>query len=228
MRDNTREFHLEPVSAGRWNLYAAHTERFTHDAAQAEATKWTFQNPHAAQRLQWVVRVAGQRPVKGVTVEINGKPALTLDERAVPAGGALRYTGGSEALVCDSNLERNCPRAGGCRGGADRLRRSTSRHWLSLAKRLESEDRTAHARPGHDQWRAGVTPATMGRLARGSQFEGETPLRRRDARRLKRPRALRSQSGSIEPHSGADACTSRAQCVLVQRKSARFRRPSQR
>ena len=29
LRDNAREFHLEPVSAGGWNLYAAHTERFT-------------------------------------------------------------------------------------------------------------------------------------------------------------------------------------------------------
>ena len=73
-----------------------------HDAGQAEATKWTFQNPHAAQRLQWVVRCVGQRPVKGVTVEINGKPALSLDERVVPGGGALRYSGGSEASVCDS------------------------------------------------------------------------------------------------------------------------------
>ena len=46
LRDNAREFHLEPVSEGRWNLYAAQTERFTHDAARVEATKWTFQNPH--------------------------------------------------------------------------------------------------------------------------------------------------------------------------------------
>jgi len=102
LRDNAREFHLEPISAGGWNLYAAHTERFTHDAGQAEATKCTFQNPHAPQRLLWVVRTVGQRPVKGVTVEVNGKAAVTLDERAVPGGGALRYTGGSEAFVCDS------------------------------------------------------------------------------------------------------------------------------
>jgi hypothetical protein len=102
LRDNTREFHLEPVSAGGWNLYAAHTERFSHDAGHVEPTKGTFQNPYAAQRLQWVVRCVGQRPLKGVTVEINGKPALSLDERAVPGGGALRYSGGSEASICDS------------------------------------------------------------------------------------------------------------------------------
>jgi len=102
LRDNTREFHLEPVRAGGWSLYAAHTEGFTHDSGQAEATKCTFQNPHGPQRLQWVVRVVGQRPVKGVAVEINGKAAVTLDERAVPGGGALRYSGGSEVSVCDS------------------------------------------------------------------------------------------------------------------------------
>jgi hypothetical protein len=103
LRDNAREFHLDAVSAGCWNLYSVHVEHFTRDAAQAEATKCVFQNPHAAQRLQWVLRVVGKLPVKGVTVEINGKTAITLDERAVPGGGALRYTGGSEALVCDSN-----------------------------------------------------------------------------------------------------------------------------
>jgi hypothetical protein len=102
LRDNTREFHLEPASAGGWSLYAAHTERLTYDAGQTTATNWTFQNPHAAQRLQWVVRAVGPRPVQGVTVEINGKPVFSLEDRAVPGGGALRYTGGSEAFVCDS------------------------------------------------------------------------------------------------------------------------------
>ena len=103
LRDNAREFHLDAGSAGCWNLYSVHVERFTHDAAQAEATKCVLQNPHAAQRLQWVMRVAGKLPVKGVSLEINGKTAVTLDERAVPGGGALRYSGGPEAFVCDSN-----------------------------------------------------------------------------------------------------------------------------
>jgi hypothetical protein len=103
LRDNTREFHLEPISAGGWNLYPVHVERFTHDAAKAETTKCAFQNPNAPQRLQWVVRVGSPHPVKGMAIEINGKPALALEERSVPGGGALRYTGGSEALVCDSN-----------------------------------------------------------------------------------------------------------------------------
>jgi hypothetical protein len=102
LRDNAREFHLEPVSEGRWKLYAAHTERFTHDAAQGEATRSTFENPHAAQRLQWVVRCAGQQPVTGVTVKVNGKPVLGLEGCVLPAGGSLKYTGGAEACICDS------------------------------------------------------------------------------------------------------------------------------
>ena len=103
LRDNAREFHLEPVGAGCWNLHSVHVERFTHDAAQAEATKCAFRNLHEAQRLQWVLRVGGPQPVKGVAMGINGKPAFALNERSVPGGGALRYTGGSQALVCDSN-----------------------------------------------------------------------------------------------------------------------------
>jgi hypothetical protein len=103
LRDNTREFHLAPAGAGGWNLYAVHIERFTHAAGLAEPTKCTFQNPHAAQALRWVVHVAGPGPVKGMAMEINGKVALALDERLVPGGGALKYTGGSEAVICDSN-----------------------------------------------------------------------------------------------------------------------------
>jgi hypothetical protein len=102
LRDNAREFHLEPVSEGHWNLFAAYTERFAHDAARREATQYAFQNPHAAQPLQWVVRCEGKQPVTGVTIEINGKPLLGLEGCALPAGGSLKYTGGAEACVYDS------------------------------------------------------------------------------------------------------------------------------
>jgi len=102
LRDNAREFHLEAVSDGHWNLYAARTERFTHDAARGEATRRTFQNPHAAQPLQWVARWAGQQPAAGVCVELNGKPLLGVEGCALPPGGALKYTGGAEAIVYDS------------------------------------------------------------------------------------------------------------------------------
>jgi hypothetical protein len=102
LRDNAREFHLEPASEGRWNLYAVHSERFTHDAAQGEATRSTFQNPHAAQRLQWVVRCGGKEPATGVTVEVNGKPILGPEGCVLPVGGSLRYSGGAESYVCDS------------------------------------------------------------------------------------------------------------------------------
>jgi len=102
MRDNAREFHLEPVGEGHWNLYAAHTERFTHDAARGQATQCAFENPHAAQPLQWVMRCAGQQPVTGVAIEINGKPLLGPKGCSVSPGGSLKYTGGAEACVYDS------------------------------------------------------------------------------------------------------------------------------
>ena len=101
LRDSALEFHLEGVSEGRWTLYAAHTEPFTHNTARGEATRYTFQNPHAAQPLQCVVRCEGKEPVAGVTIEINGQPFLGLEGCAVPAGGSLKYTGGTEARVYD-------------------------------------------------------------------------------------------------------------------------------
>jgi hypothetical protein len=83
-------------------LYAAHAERFTHDASKAEPTLCAFKNPYAAQPLQWVVHCAGEQPVKGVALEINGRPLLGRDGCALPAGGNLKYTGGAEAIEYDS------------------------------------------------------------------------------------------------------------------------------
>ena len=102
LRDNAIEFHLDPVSEGRWNLYAARTDRFTHDAARGEVTRHTFQNSDAAQPLQWVVRCVGQQSLSGVAVEVNGKPLLGLDGCVLPPGGSLKYTGGADACVYDS------------------------------------------------------------------------------------------------------------------------------
>ena len=102
LRDNAREFHLEPVSAGRWNLYSAHTERLTHDTARREPTKWTFQNPYSAQPLQWAVSWQGKQPATGVTLELDGQPLLGPDGCALAPDGNLKYTGGTEARLYDS------------------------------------------------------------------------------------------------------------------------------
>lgn len=109
LRDNTREFHLESAGPSRWNLFAVHTERFTHDGGKLAATEMKFNNPHAVQPWQWILRSTAKQPVTGVTVEINGQPTLDLKARPLPPGGSLKYSGGAEAVICDAawkELER--------------------------------------------------------------------------------------------------------------------------
>lgn len=100
--DNAREFHLEPAGPGQWNLYEAHCARSTHDAGQPSATELTFTNKHAEQPLQWTVRSTAKQPLAGVIVEVNGKRIVELKERTLPPGGSLKYTGGTDAMICDA------------------------------------------------------------------------------------------------------------------------------
>ncbi len=104
LRDNAREFHLEPNGPGNWNLFEIHAERFaeTNGAPQAARATHEFVNPHASRPLQWVIRNGGKEPAAGWEISIDGKPVLRLGKRAVPAGGAIRYSGGSDAVLCDS------------------------------------------------------------------------------------------------------------------------------
>ncbi len=102
LRDNTREFQLEAASSQGWNLYEAHTERFTDDGSKAEPAPCAFQNPFGPQRLRWSLRSTGKQPLTGVTVKINGQSVLALEDRGLPPGGSLKYAGGSEATICDS------------------------------------------------------------------------------------------------------------------------------
>lgn len=102
LRDNTREFHLEPAELGQWDLFEAHSQRITHDGGKPAATEFQFQNRGAEQPLQWIVRSATKQPLAGLTVEINGKPAVDLKDRPLPPGGSLKYTGGPEAVICDA------------------------------------------------------------------------------------------------------------------------------
>jgi hypothetical protein len=61
-----------------------------------------FNNPHAVQPWQWILRSTAKQPVTGVTVEINGQPAVDLKDRPLPPGGSLKYNGGAEAVICDA------------------------------------------------------------------------------------------------------------------------------
>jgi hypothetical protein len=105
LRDNTREFHLETAGPGKWELFEAHSVRFTHDGSKGKATMFQFHNPNAEQPMQWIVRSTAKRSVSGVTVQIDGKPAVNLKANPLPPGGTLRYHGGTEAVICDASCK---------------------------------------------------------------------------------------------------------------------------
>jgi hypothetical protein len=102
LRDSEREFHLEPAEPGKWRLHEIHLERVSQATGNEEAAACSFRNPYDGQELQWIVRCAGGKAVKDVTITVNGKLAMALGDRSVPAGGNLKYRGGSEAVIYDA------------------------------------------------------------------------------------------------------------------------------
>ena len=103
LRDNTREFHLQPVPEGGWDLREVHPTRFAHDASQSAATEFRFEGPHSDQSLQSIVRATGKEPINALRMALNGKPAVDLKEVSLPASGSLKYLGGTEAVIADAN-----------------------------------------------------------------------------------------------------------------------------
>jgi hypothetical protein len=101
LRDNTREFHLEAAGPGQWDVSEVHLERLTVDATNAPAD-FQLQNPNAQQPLQWIVRAAPKQAVRGLAMTVDGQAVVDLADRALPAGGALKYGGGPKAMVCDA------------------------------------------------------------------------------------------------------------------------------
>jgi hypothetical protein len=100
LRDNSREFHLESAGMGQWRLYEVLGARFSQDASKPGPAEFQFTNTNAPQALQWVVRCDAKQPVSGLKLELGGKQVVALAETTVPAGGALKYTGGAEAVIC--------------------------------------------------------------------------------------------------------------------------------
>lgn len=150
LRDNAREFHLRPAGEGGWDLFEVHVARFAHTANPGSATEFEFHNPASPQPLQWIVRSTAEEPVSGITLEVNGTPALTLGDQAIPPGGSAKYTGGSVAVIFDSNwkeLARAPVDPGACRVKGGR-QRTTIASPLPAGASLKVELRTLGA-PTH-------------------------------------------------------------------------------
>jgi hypothetical protein len=103
LRDNKREFHLEPDGPDRWSLFEISYARFTHDASQATPTHLQFTNANPAQPLQWMVRSTSKQPLAGVALALNDRSIVDLKDRTLPPGGCLKYRGGATASICDPN-----------------------------------------------------------------------------------------------------------------------------
>jgi hypothetical protein len=101
LRDNTREFHLEPVRTGEWNLFEVQVAHFTHNAAKADATESEYRNQNAEQAAHWILRSNGKAAVQAVALEFNGRPVVQLTDQPLPPGWSLRYHGAAEAVLSD-------------------------------------------------------------------------------------------------------------------------------
>jgi hypothetical protein len=102
LRDNTREFHLDPVASGQWDLFEVHVRHLVHDASKMTGTEVTCQLETEEQEAQWILRSVGQQPVKAAALAFNEQSVVELKDEALPAGWSLRYRGGPQALMCDA------------------------------------------------------------------------------------------------------------------------------
>lgn len=101
LRDNVREFHLEPAGAGQWNLFEVQVAHLTHEAARTDATDLEFRNQHTEQAAPWILRSSGKATIRAVAIEFNGRTVVQLTDQTLPPGWSLRYRGGAEAVISD-------------------------------------------------------------------------------------------------------------------------------
>ncbi len=101
LRDNQREFHLQAVGKGTWDLREATVMRFNFSSKESEGSGFEFAESDSTQPLQWTVKSVGKAPVTGLTIEMDGHPLVSLKDVSIPVGGSLKYVGGGEASITD-------------------------------------------------------------------------------------------------------------------------------
>lgn len=102
LRDNGREFQLRSVVEDRWELQEVFGTRFAVTNGAALPVEADFNNPADAQALQWILRSTSKEPLGGLTLMVNGNSVVSLKGNSLPPGGALRYSGGVDAVIMDS------------------------------------------------------------------------------------------------------------------------------
>ncbi|MCC7374686.1 MAG: hypothetical protein IT581_08515 [Verrucomicrobiales bacterium] len=102
LRDNTREFHLEPAGPRSWNLREAFLQRFSHDLTRVEPSTFSFDSRESTQPPTWTLHSTSKAPLTGVQLTWNETAVAGLAAVTIPAGGRLRYAGGADLVVTDA------------------------------------------------------------------------------------------------------------------------------
>ncbi|MBL9136190.1 MAG: hypothetical protein JNK85_09995 [Verrucomicrobiales bacterium] len=102
LRDNSREFHLQPTGARAWNLHEVFLHRFTHDLARTEPSQFAFDARELAQPLTWTLASTAKAPLTGIQLTWNDAAVADLAAVTIPLGGRLRYGGGPDLVVTDA------------------------------------------------------------------------------------------------------------------------------
>ncbi len=106
LRDNSREFHLEPAGAGRWTLWEIYVNHLALDLAKGETIEAVIENRSETSEVEWILRSAGKQPVRGVALDFDGRSVLKMDGNTLASGASLRYGGGGQATLCDASWRR--------------------------------------------------------------------------------------------------------------------------
>lgn len=103
LRDNTREFHLEPTGPRSCNSSGeAFLQRFSHDLTRIEPSTFAFDPRESTQPPTWTLHSTSKAPLTGVQLTWNETAVAGLAAVTIPAGGRLRYAGGADLVVTDA------------------------------------------------------------------------------------------------------------------------------
>ena len=103
LRNPKREFHLETVTGGGWDLFPFHDsadfqhEQLVRQPGEPTSAAWDLKNPDARQSLQLKLRVSGKAgSIRNPTFEINRSATVTIPVE-IQAGQSLLIE--SDAIV---------------------------------------------------------------------------------------------------------------------------------
>jgi hypothetical protein len=110
MRDNSKEFSIEKIKDGEWNWQELYSEIFIHakktrQPGEPVHSTFTFDNP-AAEQVGSFSLSATNSDVSGIALELNNYKEIQIPIH-IKQGQTLKYTGGNELILYNTNWEIN-------------------------------------------------------------------------------------------------------------------------